>query len=231
MLYLRFRDDLLTVLVDLSFSPTYRDEQFSQYVFVVGLDVYSLVGVPFLDFFVYKSEPNSCGRLRHRVHVKPTARHVPLSSGSYHPRAIHCDDAKTGKALQQQKLERFRWFLLDPEVLELCKLYKAKAGSRTAQLADNPSESLVPMKICRLILPYRKELVSLPSELSLLWKQWQTCTGRNRDRIRHEGLMVSCRPSFEQFAHVVGRSGGGRLLFFICIRELSRESCLTTSFP
>ena len=25
MLYLRFRDDLLTVLVDLSFSPTYRE--------------------------------------------------------------------------------------------------------------------------------------------------------------------------------------------------------------
>ncbi len=99
--------------------------------------------------------------------VKPTERHVPLSSGSYHPRAIHktwpvaemqsmvrrCDDANTGKAFQQQKLERFKWFLLDPEVLELCKLYKAKADSRTAQLADSPSESLVPMRICKLIIP------------------------------------------------------------------------------
>ena len=205
-LYLRFRDDLLTVLTDLSFSPVYREKIIglaSAYC-VVGIDDYSLVGVPFLDFFVFKSNPAGLGRLRHRVFIKKTARHVPLASSSYHPRAVHrswpvaevqrmarrCDDLCTGRLFQKQKLDRFAWFLLDPEILELCKAWRAKQGSRSAQLALNSGRAQPSRKTCKLILPFRRVLVS-------------------------KALLVQGRQSFEFVTLVVGWSGGRRSFFFL----------------
>ena len=124
-----------------------------------------------MDFCVYKSDPEKAGRLRHRVHVKPSARHVPLSSSSYHPRAIH----KAWPVAEMQRMARRsdEWFLLDPAILERCGAWRARIGSRTAQLADSKAKICVPSRVCRLILPYRKELASLPSELLSLWRQWQ----------------------------------------------------------
>ena len=134
----------------------------------------------------FKSNPEGLGRLRHRVFIKKTARHVPLASSSYHPRAVHhswpvaemqrmarrCDDRCTGRLFQKQKLDRFAWFLLDPEILELCKAWRAKQGSRSAQLALNSGRAQPSRKTCRLILPFRRELVSLPFQLTALWEQW-----------------------------------------------------------
>ncbi len=188
-LYLRFRDDLLTVLVDLSFSPPYRHAitTAASIYCTVGIEQFSLVGVPFLDLMVYKHPSDGPGRLRHCAYIKPTARHVPLASSSYHHPAIHrswpvaeiqrmarrCDGISSRRNFQQAKLDRFKWFLLDPSVLEACKAWKARTGSLVAQHARKVVDPELLPKTCRLVLPYRKELCSLPGELQLLWKQWQ----------------------------------------------------------
>jgi hypothetical protein len=190
-LYLRFRDDLLCVLSDLSLSPAYRNamSELSSVYCVVGLETYSLVGVPFLDLFVFKSVPEGDGLLRHRVHVKPTARHIPLSSSSYHPKGVHkswpiaemqrmarrCDVLSTSRFFQEQKLARFRWFLLDPAVLETCRVWRARQGSAVARSVVRGEGGILDRRrVVRLILPYRRELSSFPFEVAAIWNRYSS---------------------------------------------------------
>ncbi len=53
--YLRYRDDLFACLEDLSTSPIFRTkiEGLAAKYCTVGLESYSLVGVPFLDLLIY----------------------------------------------------------------------------------------------------------------------------------------------------------------------------------
>ena len=86
--------------------------------------------------------------------------------------ARRCDESSSRRIFQQAKLDRFKWFLLDPSVLEACKAWKARTGSLGAQRARKSADPEFLPKTCKLVLPFRKELCSLPSELQLLWKQW-----------------------------------------------------------
>ncbi len=61
--YLRYRDDLFVLLEDIRFSPIFRSRitATAAAYCTVGLESYSLVGVPLLDFWVHKTIPKGAG--------------------------------------------------------------------------------------------------------------------------------------------------------------------------
>ena len=186
---LRFRDDLLVLLEDICFSVPFRSAlcALAGVYCVVGLNTCSLVGVPFLDLFVFKSNPDGSSLIRWRPFAKPSARRIPLSNDSYHAESVHrswpvaemmrmsrrsCDE-KTARHWQLLKLNRFQEFLLRPSVLDLCRRWRARLSSQVALsfvAAAAPKESV---KVTRIVVPFRRELVRLPAKLKALWALWR----------------------------------------------------------
>ena len=96
-----------------------------------GVDDDSVV---MLDIEIYKSQRGANWILRHKPYVKPTARHIPLGSDSYHPRSVHqswprAEMLRLHKraSLPQQsllfrlaKITRFAYFGLDEQALDKC---------------------------------------------------------------------------------------------------------------
>jgi hypothetical protein len=176
---------LFAVLEDINFSPGFRSATVSSAAVycTVGVDAYSLVGVLLLDFF-YKSNPSGPGLLKFRPYIKETARHVPLSSDSYHPWAVHkgwpvaemlrmdrrASERETGRIYQELKLQRFSRYMLDPTVLQACHEWRRKCKSLVAG-AVLCKASQCNSRICRIVLPFRKELSLLPSLLRAIAKR------------------------------------------------------------
>ncbi len=193
--YLRFRDDVFVVLTDLSTTPTFRSrfEQLASKYCVVSLETFSLVGVSFLDFSIFKSNPNGLGVLMHRPFIKKTARHIALGSDSYHPRSVHeswpvaemlrMTRRSSSNELAEQwrgiKLARFIHFRLAPHVILKCAEWRAREPSQLAREWLGPS-SQDKRTTVRAIIPFRRGLESLATELSGLgevwrpWLRWET---------------------------------------------------------
>jgi hypothetical protein len=185
--YLRFRDDLLAVVSDIPFAPRFfqRIREVASSYCVVGRDLFSLVSVPFLDLTVFKTAPErESSLLSWRPYIKPTARHVPLSTESLHPPSVHRSwpkaemlrmtrrSATSAMAVswRSHKLQRFQHFMLSPSVLQDCRTWRARSGAEVAKhWCSKPSLST---KV-RLVLPFRAELSSLPAELRHLAKLWR----------------------------------------------------------
>ncbi len=182
--YLRFRDDLLAVVSDICHAPIFFTtirEKAASYC-TIGQDAYSLRAVPFLDLMIFKSAPEGEGFLSWRPFVKPTARHIPLSSESYHPASVHKSwpqaemlrmtrrsaDAATAASWRQAKLDRFKHFMLRPRVLQECAVWRARTEACSAKEWMTVQSVFDRRCLIRLVLPYRHELVALPAELKAI---------------------------------------------------------------
>ena len=140
----------------------------------------------FFDFWIQKKTPNGPGFLSFEPYIKPSARHVPLSSWSYHPEAVHRSwpvaemvrmtrRSSTGNAgirWREIKLLKFRRFFLKRCILSACAGWRARSGSVCAKQHLMQGRATEQPKIVRLILPFRRELRGLPSELRNLTKSW-----------------------------------------------------------
>ena len=186
--YLRYRDDILAVLSDISYSIPFREKLVGlagRYC-VVELEKFSLVGVPFLDFLVHKADPEGPSHLVYRPHIKPTARHIPLSSASYHAPSVHRSwplseihrmyrrsaSLVVGRCWAMKKVNRFKCFFLSPKVIATCEAYrgctKSKVARSTLLVRPSPCDRVV-----RAILPFRRELMGLPRRFEQLCSVWK----------------------------------------------------------
>ena len=135
--YLRFRDDVLCLVKDPQSSKLTREMliELSSPFCQIKLESYSLVACTFLDFKVFKSDPEGQGVLKFMPHIKPTARHVPLASDSHHPWGVRkawpcaevlrtsrrASDTRMAKDWQVAKINRFVHFLINARIIKLCK--------------------------------------------------------------------------------------------------------------
>lgn len=101
----------------------------------------------FLDFEIFKSDPNGPGILKFKPYVKPTARHIPLASDSYHPWGVHkswpvaemlgmsrrSSDVHLARAWQQAKIRKFLHFFIDARVVQVCKDWQPCVPSDVAK--------------------------------------------------------------------------------------------------
>ena len=137
------------------------------------------MSVPFLDFCISKTGD---GYLEFSPYVKPTARHLPLSSDSCHTRSVHASwpvsecrrmfkrasCADLAKAWVAAKISRWRHHLLDERIVSRCERLVTCMPSLVAKravLEFEGHEGLVETSRVRLVLPYRPEFISLPSRL------------------------------------------------------------------
>ena len=122
-----------------------------------------------LDLFVYKgSRYRYIGGLDWRPHIKPTARHIPLSQHSAHFRAIHStwplaeinrlhrlSIHRDGfEHFKQITIHRFEQFGLDPIVIERCRTWQPIPKSKIAQ--EMISVSSGRYRVVRCILPFHE---------------------------------------------------------------------------
>jgi hypothetical protein len=180
-LYLRFRDDVFVVCKEPSSARNFIDSfvERSGVFCEVKLEKVSLVSVPFLDFCISKSDD---GYLDFSPYVKPTARHLPLSSDSCHPRSVHASwpvaecrrmfkrasCADLALAWVAAKISRWRHHLLDESILRRCErlvccMPSQVAKSAVLELASR--DCSVETTRVRLVLPFRPEFASLPGRL------------------------------------------------------------------
>jgi hypothetical protein len=136
-----------------------------------------------LDLFVFKHEHHSCVQLAYKPYVKPTARHVVLSSTSAHSRSCHrswpCAEiqrmhsraafSRDFEAAKQAKLERFRWFFLDPGIVS-----KACAWQPKGVCVQIPGITKPPTRpVVRLILPWSCRWRGFVREFMQLTNEWK----------------------------------------------------------
>lgn len=185
--YLRYRDDILVLLRDLSFSRLFRDRLISlaSIYCQVQQESYSLVGVSFLDLFVFKSDPARCSSVMVRPYIKESARHIPLASDSMHPPAVHrswpvaevirmhrrSSCSSISKAWRRAKIVRFQAFRLDPAVVQKCMAWEPSVPSEVARKVLCSLGASVVSTI-RAIIPYRREFLGLPSEFARFVADW-----------------------------------------------------------
>ena len=181
-LFLRFRDDVLAVCKDTEHARRFIEayKRAAQEFCTVELENASATVTTFLDFTVFKEACGGCTRLRFRPYVKPTARHLPLSPFSVHPRSVHgswpvaeaarllkrCSHRADGEEWIRMKVAQWHHRLLDVEVLRRCRaVATACAGSEVAANflgASGRSEGRFEDKRhLRLVLPYHPNLVGL----------------------------------------------------------------------
>ena len=154
---------------------------------VVKLERFSLNWATFLDFEIYKSPPNGEGVIKFKPYVKKTARHLPLSSSSYHPANIlrawplaemsrmsrRSSDREAARVWQKAKIWKLQHHFFDSRVVALCKEWQPAVPSVVARgflanIHTAPRELLV-----RLVLPLRREWSGIASKLKALSKQYQ----------------------------------------------------------
>ena len=188
--YLRFRDDVLVIAKSPAHARKIKELFISlASVFCeVKVEDISLVGVSFLDFFVHRDKVTSTC-IAFCPHVKESARHIPLSSRSYHHPAIHrswpisearrmaarSSSEQLAKSWIAAKVSRFKRFMLDEGVVAACNDVSKLCMSHVAAwaLRENPVEESEKF-LARLVLPFRRELQLLSAELNLYLSERQT---------------------------------------------------------
>ena len=89
--YARFRDDIFILVASMEQADTVfsRMSGLAKPAYTLEIDGVDDDSVVMLDIEIYKSQRGANWILRHKPYVKPTARHIPLGSDSYHPRSVH----------------------------------------------------------------------------------------------------------------------------------------------
>jgi hypothetical protein len=182
--YCRFQDDIVAAVKSPQHCVPLTEMlvEKSSSMYRVEKETFSLVGVPFLDLFVFKaSEHGAPHRLAWRPYVKPTARHVPLSSASCHPMSCHRSWPRAEiqrmfsrasfradfECAKQQKLSRWRSFFLSPSVVASAAAWQPKILLRSCSVIDRPV-----VRIVRLVLPYSERWRGINSKLQALLRLW-----------------------------------------------------------
>jgi hypothetical protein len=188
LLYLRFRDDVFFVAENRTHAMAFI-ERLSRAAAPWRLEVEtisSLMAV-MLDLMVFKGPRfRSCGKLDYRPHIKPTARHVPLSARSCHPEHVHrswpISEISRMRRLslhswsflhfRERMLYRFRKFYMRPDILHRCAEWLPSSVRRRAQ--DIPASCVR----LRAVVRYHPCLRSLPGKLAKLCADWGEIVGR-----------------------------------------------------
>ncbi len=140
----------------------------------------------FLDFFVHKANPHGPSHLVHRPHIKPTARHIPLSSASCQAPAVHrswpraeilrmhrrSSSLAVGRCWARRKVGRFKTFFMRPDIVRTCETFRRCQDSQVAQTTRLARPTVLEW-VVRAILPYRRELGNLPRRLEQLCCLWK----------------------------------------------------------
>ena len=172
----------------MSFCPLFDSQLVSLAapMYTLAKESFSLVGCHMLDLFAYK---HLCADGVHRIQwtpfVKPTFRHVPLTSDSCHSSACHRSwslgemarlharsfYARHFEQFRAMKIERFAAFWLDPEVLSAGRSWSPKlpvlAISGTT-LEEHGRHD----RIIRIVLPFSKRWQGLNAKLQSLHAAW-----------------------------------------------------------
>jgi hypothetical protein len=167
LLYSRFKDDILVVVKDPQSCPgvTSALVDGASSVYRVERETFSLVAAPMLDLLVFKHTVDAVTQLAWKPYVKPTARHVPLSSSSCHSMSCHrswpkaeiqrmfsrsCFDRDFQEA-KEAKLERFRRFFLAEHVVRSAATWLPRYAPVSCSSCLVPN---VHVRVIRLVLPY-----------------------------------------------------------------------------
>ena len=137
-----------------------------------------------LDLTFYKGPRcRTSAILDHRAFVKPTARHIPLSSLSAHPPAVHrgwpvaemsrlhrlCSSPFNSVLSRERCINRFRRFFLDPAVISRCSEW-----SPTILRAPKPNRVMT----FRLVVRWHPCLAGLESRLNDVCRLWEPYVAR-----------------------------------------------------
>ena len=138
--------------------------------------------VQFLDLEVFMIRQGFRPRLSFRPFIKPSAKHIPLGSDSFHPRSIHrswplsevkrmharSDSLLDFRKFREIKLNRWKYFFMDPAVIATCSAW-LPVGPTLRNIAC-PVDALA-AKVCvrdlivRIILPWHPAHRSLARTL------------------------------------------------------------------
>lgn len=179
--YVRYRDDILIVLEKPKAWKQVESLLASRIstCWKIEVEMASMVGVPFLDVYVSKR----CDRLIWRPYTKPTARHLALSSTSFHPPAVHkcwpinemqrlwnnsCDHSAFVVA-RREKIARWRSLFMHPVIVRKCEAWSARCRTATHKEA-RPGAS----RCVRLITRYHPAVRRvIRSALTDSWNAWE----------------------------------------------------------
>jgi hypothetical protein len=188
-LYVRFRDDILVVLANPKFCTGFFSKLISlaSSMYEVERECFSLVSTTMLDLRVYKTAgSDGITRLRWKPYIKPTARHVPLTSDSCHPRSCHrawpvaeigrmhvrsCRATDFG-VFRDLKIGRFARFFLSGDVLADCESWKPRVQMQRSL------ESGTKCRVIRLVLPFSERWRGISNELRTLKSKWAASFAR-----------------------------------------------------
>ncbi len=137
-----------------------------------------------LDLLVFKHTNNSRTSLRWKPYVKPTARHIPLSSSSCHTRRCHSSwpSAEIKRMYSRSvehrhfleakalKLERFRSLFLDESIVAAAEAWTPRIVPSCIPVLEPEREHERPI---RLVLPYSSKLVGLSAAIRRHYVEWQ----------------------------------------------------------
>jgi len=176
--YQRYRDDIFFIADSMGEALAFKDEliRLSAPMFVVELEKVSPTYAEMLDLMTIKRERNGYYFLDWEPFVKPTARHIPLSPTSLHPKGVHnswpisevrrmhnrCRDIKHFPEHRDYMIDRFSWFFLDPQTIKRCSEWNPKFPRYVVEPEPVYSKS----RDIKLIVPFHPALKGLCSFLN-----------------------------------------------------------------
>ncbi len=185
-LYLRYKDDLITAVSSPQVGAVWRDALINGAapVYEVQLESVSLVGCPMLDLLVFKHSTGGQTSLRWKPFVKPTARHIPLSSSSCHSwrchnswpvaevKRMHSRSVEHRHFLEARasKLDRFRSFFLQESIVAAAEAWTPRIVPSCVSFVELERVYSRPI---RLVLPYSSRLRGLSNAIARHDKEWQ----------------------------------------------------------
>jgi hypothetical protein len=191
--YFRFRDDIVCITTSKEAAEKAFEfvQRAAQPHWILECDSMSDYGVAMLDAFIYKG-PTFKGGPVHELRtldfapfVKKTARHVPLSPLSAHPRSIHeswpVSEIRRVRRLSMHlhsfhfyrklKVQRFKLFFLNPDVVHRCEVWKRRLVYNTA--VKPTSEGAV----LRFVVKWHPSLAGLNSVIAKFFDEWRGSLG------------------------------------------------------
>lgn len=182
-MYARYRDDILVVVNSPKAGKEFLAElqKRASPCWRIELEFASLAGVSMLDVQIFKGVGfRKTGFLDFQTHIKPTARHVPLSPFSNHPMHTHrawpvseirrvyqtCRYPRQFEHFRRLKVERFQKFGLAPAAIKRCEAWRPNHD-----LYRVGRESVRVFKV-RIVVGWHPALKNLGGRLRAVCARW-----------------------------------------------------------
>jgi hypothetical protein len=182
LLYVRFRDDvfLITERASKAKHAIADLKHRASACWKIEVDRVSLVAAPMLDIWFYKgSDFARTGVLRHTAFVKPTARHIPLSSRSLHPWSVHQgwpitevqrlhglnSDLTGSRICRSRFIDKLKRFYIDESIITRASEWKPKLNSE-----PKVKEKSVAL---RIVVGFHPCLRGLNAKLNAVVNEWR----------------------------------------------------------